>query len=62
MITPIKTLQDIESEEQVLMAELTGLENSLVSLHDREWQIRTELTHLMIQRERMTKATEPLIP
>lgn len=56
MTTQMRTLDDIENEWQSKMAELTGLESKLLDLHEKEWQIRTELQHLEIQRERLMQA------
>lgn len=58
MTTKLRTLDDIENEWQSKMAELTGLESKLLELHEKEWQIRTELQHLEIQRERLKQAGE----
>lgn len=52
MTDPIKTLDEVNAEYDARMAELTGVENALLQLHEREGEIRTALTHLMIQRER----------
>jgi hypothetical protein len=53
MTNGIKTMKDLESEEQALLAELTGVENALLLLHDKEWRIRTDLQHIEIQKIRM---------
>ena len=56
MTSKINTLQDIENEHQSKMSELTGLEAKLLELHQKEWEIRTELQHLEIQKERLEQA------
>lgn len=53
MNSPNKTMADLEAEEQALMAELTGVENALMSLHDREHDIRNSLQHIEIQKTRL---------
>lgn len=56
MTTPMRTLEDIENEYQSKWAELTGIETKLLELHEKEWEIRTSLQHLEIQRERLHQA------
>ena len=53
MTNGLKTMKDLEADEQALLAELTGLENALLMMHDKEWQIRTELQHIEIQKSRL---------
>lgn len=58
MNSKMRTIDDINNETQARMAELTGLESKLLELHEKEWQIRTDLMHLEIQRQRL-KQIEP---
>jgi hypothetical protein len=53
MTTGLKTLHEIEAEWQAKMAELTGLESKILEIHEKEYQIRNELQHLIIQKERL---------
>lgn len=49
----VKTIEEIDGDYQAKMAELTGVEAKLRKLQDREGEIRTELSHLEIQRTRL---------
>lgn len=56
MNTEMRTLDDIENEWQAKMAELSGVENNLLKMHEKEWELRTDLQHLEIQRTRLKQA------
>lgn len=57
----MRTLDDIENDRQAKMAELSGVETRLLELHDKEHEIRTELQHLEVQKERLESA-QPAAP
>lgn len=46
----MRTLKDIESDEDELYDELQGITNAMNQLRDREYKIRKKLNHLEIER------------
>ena len=52
-MSDIKTLEQVEAEIKFKLAELAHVEGKLAEIHDKEGQIRTELQHLEIQRQRL---------
>lgn len=56
MNSPLRTLEEIENELQIQLAQLTGMEAKLLDMHATEWNMRCEVAHLELQRERL-KAT-----
>jgi hypothetical protein len=53
MYASFKTLEEIDAEVDVQVKRLVLVEADLEKLHDKEWEIRTALTHLAIQRARL---------
>lgn len=53
MTTDPKTTAEVEADLQQKRAELLGLEDKLVALHDLEWAVRCEIAHLESVVERL---------
>lgn len=49
----LKTIHEVEAEEQALNSELTGIEKAIKTLQDREHDVRSELQHVAIQKLRI---------
>lgn len=52
----VKTKFDLEYEQQALWAQLTGIEATLLKLHDEEQIVRAKLAHIDIQMNRLKEA------
>lgn len=55
MSNGLKTLNQIQTEEEALLARIGAIESQLCDLHAREWELRTDLARLGYQRERLEK-------
>lgn len=58
MENPLRTMTEIQARRSQLQGKLAIVETKLAGLHDEENEIRKELTHLMIQEERL-KSLKP---